>query len=262
MHQSVADHRSKQNRHPQRRQCKQQSNSKHSNTGHQKIFPLLSRLRLHQYSYFFCRRIHLFFSHQKKCFLHCFSGFLVLCKKLHQPFPLFPDFCCCDRHPKRRVQIFFPAHRHCVVDCVKNRIEIQVIPGNRVHAEVFPCFSSQTRFQFFFLFPFCPFLLLFSPFLPQLYQLLFLFISVILYHPNSQQYQNHKNSCCRVQFFHVLSPSFFLLCIISLLILSYSSTEPSSLPDFVAKIISTAACTASLCELLPSPMQVERVSIF
>ena len=49
---------------------------------------------------------------------------------------------------------------------------------------------------------------------------------------------------------------------ISLLILSYSSTEPSSLPDFVAKIISTAACTASLCELLPSPMQVERVSIF
>ena len=78
----------------------------------------------------------------------------------------------------------------------------------------------------------------------------------------TQQYQNHKNSCCRIQFFHVLSPSFFLLCIISLLILSYSSTEPSSLPDFVAKIISTAACTASLCELLPSPMQVERVSIF
>ena len=186
----------------------------------------------------------------------------VLCKKLHQPFPLFPDFCCCDRHPKRRVQIFFPAHRHCVVNCVKNRIEIQVIPGNRVHVEVFPCFSSQTRFQFFFLFPCRPFLLLFSPFLPQLYQLLFLFISVILCHPNSQQYQNHKNSCCRVQFFHVLSPSFFLLCIISLLILSYSSTEPSSLPDFVAKIISTAACTASLCELLPSPMQVERVSIF
>lgn len=151
MHQSVADHRSKQNSHTQRRQYKQQSNSKHSNTGHQKIFSLLSRLRLHQYGYFFCRRIHLFFSHQKKCFLHCFSGFLVLCKKLHQPFPLFPDFCCCDRHPKRRVQIFFPAHRHCVVNCVKNRIEIQVIPGNRVHAEAFPCFRLRhaSSFSFF-----------------------------------------------------------------------------------------------------------------